>query len=692
MNPYLCVLVALFSTASVGLAQAPHAAIVTGEVQNAPSQKIEFFHESLLAPGPSEHHIVLDEQNRFALLLNIPKGILITGSYKGDHFISIPFFVEPGDSLHAVVTFAEVAEADSSAAVESDTLHSAADEAPPSYSLAFSGRGAENNRFLAEFWPQHSAFEPDYALEPGEFTHQAKQRRQDEFALLADGREQYALSPGFIDCMTAFINYKWANQMISYTRFSSKNGVLGRILRVKPFDRRAVPSDYYDFLREIPLVDEEAIGVQEYRRFVVNTLDLEVKSYKPTRLSDRYKLSGLSLSPAVLAQLDSMYEANRVPRLSEMIALAGLGLAEGAQSRLDSTYQIFKDQLNMNTGGMRASEKAAWLGLELSPAEQSQLDAYEGHRVAYNMEDTDTTMIDTTGGSLTFHMPVEKINEWSEYSHSRPLSAKIDLSSWELSLAVQAQLDSMYQNRFQNRQLFKPSQRVDLAVLGLSPAVQAQLDSIFAGRSFSPYLGFSERYDLAKQKLEGRVLYWFLAGELRSGIKRGFKAYVDTRWQSFEESNPFPEYTEALKAEQSKLSTLQPGQPAPDFTLHDPDGQPVSLSQFKGKVVLMDFWASWCGPCIGDLETLRKIKAQVAAQSVVFLNVSLDENEGAWKQAIAKHQIKGVHVRSDGQVTQAYNVSAIPRYYLVDSQGLIVEDRLMVFDVDEVVAKIEENL
>ena len=689
MHPYFRILVALLSTASVGLAQAPRAAIVTGEVHNPPSREIEFHHEPLLAPGPSQHHIVLDEQNRFALLLNIPKGVLVTGSYKGEQFISIPFFVEPGDSLHAVVTFAEVAEADSAVAVESDSLHSAADEAPPSYSLAFSGRGADNNRFLAEFWPQHSAFEPDYALESGEFTHRAEQRRQDEFALLADGREQYALSQDFIDCMTAFINYKWGNQMIAYTWFSSKNGVLGRILSFKSLDRRVVPPDYYDFLREIPLVDEEAIGVQEYRRFVENALDLDVKSYKPTRLSDKYKLSGLGLSPAILAQLDSMYEANRVPRLSEMIDLAGLGLAESAQSQLDSMYQMF---LNQFDDGMRASEKAAWLGFELSPAEQAQLDAYEGHCVAYNMEDTDTTMIDTTGGRLTFYMPVEKLNEWYDYLQDRPLSARVDMSSLELSPAVRAQLDSMYQNRFQNRQLFKPSQRVDLAALNLSPAVQSQLDSILAGRSFSPFRGTVERYDLAKQKLEGRVLYWFLAGELKNGIKRGFEAYVDTRWQSFEESNPFPEYTEALQAEQSKLLTLQPGQPAPDFTLHDPDGQPVSLSQFKGKVVLMDFWASWCGPCIGDLETLRKIKEQVAAQPVVFLNVSLDENEGAWKQAIAKHQIQGVHVRSDGQVTQAYNVSAIPRYYLVDSQGLIVEDRLMVFDVDEVVAKIEENL
>ena len=682
MNAYSAALVALIAFLSLCLIPASargqsHAVIITGEVYNPPSREIEFRHEPLLAPGPSQHHIVLDDQNRFALLLNIPKGILVTGDYKGEHHIHFPFFVEPGDSLHAVVTFAEVTETDSAAA-EPDSLHSAADEAPPVYSLTFSGRGAENNRFLAEFWLQHSAFEPDYALEPEEFARQLKQQRRDELALLAEGRGQYALSSGFIDCMTAFINYNWADKTVSYPQFSFDNGVLTRMANaaLDPDRRRAIPPDYYDFLQEIPLIDEKAIGVEEYRRFLVNTLALEVKSDGMPRLSDSYKLSGLGLSESVRARLDSMHDANRKPRLSQMINLSGLGLSESSQAQLDSMYEDPQE--------ISASEKAAWLGLELSPAAQAQLDAYEDYSVFLG----DTTKTDTTGGRLTFHMPMAKINEWFAYLHNRPLSTKVDLSSLELSPAAQAQLDSM----FQNRKPLKLSQRVDLAALDLSPATQAQLDSIFAGSSFPIFGGAGERYDLAQQKLQGRVLYWFLAGELRNGIRFGHEAYVDARWQSFAESNPFPEYTEALQAEMNKLLTLQPGQPAPDFTLHDPDGQVVSLSQFTGKVVLMDFWASWCGPCIADLETLRKIKAQLAAQPVVFLNVSLDANEGAWKRAIAKHQIQGVHVRSDGQVTQAYNVSGIPRYYLVDPQGLIVEDRLRVFDVDEVVAKIEENL
>ena len=557
MNLYFRILVVLLSTASVGLAQAPHAAIITGEVHNPPSRDVAFHHEPLLAPGPSEHPIVLDEQNRFALLLNIPKGVLVTGLYKGEQYFFIPFFVEPGDSLHAVVTFAEVTEADS-AAVEPDSLHSAADEASFPYSLTFSGRGAENNRFLAEFWPQYRSFKPDHALEPEEFARQVKQRSRDKFALLAEGKEKYALSPGFIDYMTVFLDYKWADQMIFYPMFAFRDGHWVFRLNVKPSERRAVPPDYYDFLQEIPLIDEKAIGVRGYRIFLASVLDLEAKWDRPPRLADRYKLSGLGLSPAVHAQLDSMYDAHRrAPKLSH--------------------------------GGPRL---------------------------------------------------------------------------W---------------------------QKIDLSGLGLSPDIQSQLYSILAGASSYVPPGIAERYDLAQQKLQGRVLYWFLAGELRNGIRDGYEAYVDARWQSFAESNPFPEYTEAIKA----VLTLQPGQPAPDFTLHDPDGQPISLSQFKGKVVLLDFWASWCGPCIADLGSLRKIKEQLSSQPVAFLNVSLDENEAAWKQAIAKHQIRGVHVRSGGhsaQVAQAYNVGSLPRYYLVDPQGLIVENNLSLFDTDEIVAKIEEHL
>ncbi|MYI61488.1 MAG: TlpA family protein disulfide reductase [Gemmatimonadetes bacterium] len=241
----------------------------------------------------------------------------------------------------------------------------------------------------------------------------------------------------------------------------------------------------------------------------------------------------------------------------------------------------------------------------------------------------------------------------------------------------------------------KLSQKIDLSDLGLSEAAQAQLDSIYAGKRqwFGP-----TRYDLAKEKLEGRVLYWFLAGELINRFKRGGSrgfAATQRKWEEFQQINPHSEYNEAVQAVLDIALKLQPGQPAPEFTLPDLDDQPVSLSQFKGQVVLLDFWASWCVPCIDDLPYLRQVKEKTADWSVVFLNISLDADDAAWREAIDKHEIKGVHVRADGwnaEVAKTYQVSGIPSYYLVDSQGLIVEDHGLRGNTDATVAAIEKSL
>ena len=205
-----------------------------------------------------------------------------------------------------------------------------------------------------------------------------------------------------------------------------------------------------------------------------------------------------------------------------------------------------------------------------------------------------------------------------------------------------------------------------------------------------------KRYELAKQKLDGRVLYWFLARELVNGFERGHTdfALVHERWEEFKETNPYPEYNEAIEAALTKALVLQPGQPAPDFTLDDLNGQPVSLNQFKGKAIFIDFWASWCGPCIVDLPALRKIKAEMVEQPVVFLNISLDDDEEAWRKAVAKHEIKGVHLRAAGwsaDVAKAYSISSLPSYYVVDAQGRIAERLRGVYDTQGIVAKIAES-
>ena len=265
---------------------------------------------------------------------------------------------------------------------------------------------------------------------------------------------------------------------------------------------------------------------------------------------------------------------------------------------------------------------------------------------------------------MVFRLPTEEEVEGT--GERVPLSELLDWSALSLSAAAVARLDSLYEHR----RSLKLSEKLDLAEFGLSAAAQAQLDSIYAAPWMRRISFGGKLYELAKQKLDGRVLYWFLAGELVDGFERGHTdfALVHERWEEFKETNPYPEYNEAIEAALTKALVLQPGQPAPDFTLDDLDGQPVSLSQFQGKAIFIDFWASGAGRALAICPICEKSRPRWLEQPVVFLNISLDDDEEAWRKAVAKHEIKGVHLRAAGwgaDVAKAYSISSLPSYYVV---------------------------
>ncbi|MCY3792257.1 MAG: TlpA disulfide reductase family protein [Gemmatimonadetes bacterium] len=673
-NTYGSVLMAILIASSACLASTQgqsSVAIITGEIRELTARAITFSYQPPSAIGSGEERVVLDSLNRFACELPVVRGTLVRGHYEGgqprwkwvqwlgaflfDHSPFI-FFVEPGDSLHVAV-----------------------EEGFFSPSYAFSGPNAGNSRFIAEWFPKFYSFRLDYEdLELEDFKRQIDQRRQDQFEFLIERREQYALSPGFIDYATAYFNYGWASRMIFYPKnYGFANGR----------KNRNITSEYYDFLQEVPLVDEKAIGVGSYHTFLVRTVDRELEETpKPSRLYELYDLSGLELSEETEAQLDSMYQANRWPRLSQMVDLSAVGLSPPAQAHLDSTY-------GKDSRRPKLSVEFDLSRFGLSEAALTQLDSFfekSGRSFRISSSEEDASKVDTTDGMLVFYLP---INEQMEFLNWKPkLSAMVDLSAVGLSPAAQAELDSLYEHR----EPLRLSEKIDLASLGLSDAVQAQLDSVYKYKERRNSYLFPKRYDLAKEKLEGRVLYWFLAQEVIEGFGSDWEAFAlaHRKWEDFQQSNPYPEYTEAIREFLHKELKLQPGHLAPDFTLHDLDGQPVSLSQFKGQVVLIDFWASWCGPCLIDLPDLRKIKEKTAALPVVFLNVSIDTDDAAWREAIDKQELKGIHVRADGfgsDVAKSYQVTGIPSYYLVDSQGLIVECP-RIWDTDQFVATVEKSL
>ncbi len=109
--------------------------------------------------------------------------------------------------------------------------------------------------------------------------------------------------------------------------------------------------------------------------------------------------------------------------------------------------------------------------------------------------------------------------------------------------------------------------------------------------------------------------------------------------------------------------------PAPDFTVHD-GSQTISLGQFKGKVVVLNFWATWCAPCLDELPSLEQLRKQMPA--VQILAVSIDDDKAAYDAFLKQYSISLLSVR-DGSTASNLKFGSVrvPESYVIDRQGLI---------------------
>jgi len=122
------------------------------------------------------------------------------------------------------------------------------------------------------------------------------------------------------------------------------------------------------------------------------------------------------------------------------------------------------------------------------------------------------------------------------------------------------------------------------------------------------------------------------------------------------------------------------GTMAPDFTQKDVSGKDVKLSSFKGKYVLLDFWASWCGPCRGENPNVVNAYKRFKDKNFTVLGVSLDKSKEPWIQAIKKDGLVWKHVSDlqgwNNAVAQKFGISSIPQNYLIDPNGIVIGKNL----------------
>ncbi|HTS70096.1 MAG TPA: TlpA disulfide reductase family protein [Terriglobia bacterium] len=118
---------------------------------------------------------------------------------------------------------------------------------------------------------------------------------------------------------------------------------------------------------------------------------------------------------------------------------------------------------------------------------------------------------------------------------------------------------------------------------------------------------------------------------------------------------------------------------APPFAVTMLDGRHVSLDDLRGKVVLIDFWATWCGPCREALPHIQEIARKFQGQPLVILSVSLDTEENKWKEFVAKNNMTWLNCRDgrfDGELARLFDVHAIPHTFTIDADGVLQDEHI----------------
>ncbi len=151
-------------------------------------------------------------------------------------------------------------------------------------------------------------------------------------------------------------------------------------------------------------------------------------------------------------------------------------------------------------------------------------------------------------------------------------------------------------------------------------------------------------------------------------------------------------YNELLNGVLSEYEDLFPGKPAPYLSFADQNNKEFNLENFKGKLLLIDIWATWCGPCCGEIPAYEKLWEEYKNKDINFISISVDENKGKWLNFLQKHDHNIPQYRTERANFEKYHVGGIPRFLLLDKNNCFIDAWAARPSNPDLVKLIDENL
>lgn len=198
---------------------------------------------------------------------------------------------------------------------------------------------------------------------------------------------------------------------------------------------------------------------------------------------------------------------------------------------------------------------------------------------------------------------------------------------------------------------------------------------------------YVRQYGMARTIFTGKPLAFLESELITHALWADYYEEIMPYYTEYFKKSPYVDFDNKLIAAFEKASKHAVGKTAPAFTLKNPEGHKVSLESYNNQIVYLNFWASWCRPCMKKMNEMKSTQSELEKKGVVFMHVSLDRNEDKWKSTIKNQQFDGVHLFAtgdiDSNIAKDYEVRGLPQYFIINKEGRFAE-KPRQYNLDEI--------